>query len=307
MKKAFPVDIDKYPCRNTSLKNLRNEKWGEVPGLEEYYHVSNYGRIKSLSRDIYYSTGKIIHKKERIIMAGISPVRNYFTNDFTYQLQVSLKVNNKVYYFSVARLVYYCFNNNFFDLEDHSLFIIQKDGNGLNCYYKNLIALNATDKQKRIYKRERIITCFAWLDMKAVAKKDLQRRYKPVTQYNTKGKRIKTFKSIKEAGEITGIARSHISAVINGYWLTAGSYVWRQGKGEIKIDLGEYFKAGKKSYKEKRGKKVAQFAKEGKPVEKYLSISDDAKQTGIPFSNISRAVKGELPTAGKFIWKQQDE
>ncbi len=306
MKRIFPVDIDKYPCRNTSLKNIRNEKWAEVPGLEEYYHVSNYGRIKSLSREIYYSTGKIIQKKERIIMAGISPARNHFTNDFTYQLQVSLRVNKKVHYFSVARLVYYCFNN-FFDLEDYSLFIIQKDENGLNCYYKNLMAVNTTDKQKRIYKRKRSITCFAWLDMKAIAQKDLQRRYKPVTQYNTKGKRIKTFKSVKEADEITGIARSHISAVINGYWLTAGSYVWRPGKGEIKIDLEEYFRAGKKTYKEKRGKKIAQYTLQNKLVKKYPSISDAAKDTCIPFSNISRAVKGELPTAGKFIWKRQDK
>ncbi len=306
MKKKFLVGIDKYPCRNTSLKNLLNERWAEIPDLEEYYRVSNYGRIKSLSREIHYSTGKIIHKKERIIMAGISPAPNYFTNDFTYQLQACLTVNKKVYHFSIARLVYYCFKGQF-NLEDHSVFIIQKDGDGLNCYYKNLSAINATDKQKRIYNRKRIITCFAWLDMKAIAQKDLQRRYKPVTQYNIKGERIKTFRSIKEAGEITGIARSHISAVINGYWLTAGSYVWREGEGEKRIDLKEYFNAGKKSYKEKRGKKIAQYTLQNKLIEKYPSMSDAAKATGIPFSNISRAVKGELPTAGKFIWKQQDE
>src|SRR6266542_36331 len=305
MKRIFPVDINKYPCRNTSLKNIRNEKWAEVPGLEEYYHVSNYGRIKSLSREIYYSTGKIIQKKERIIMAGISPARNHFTNDFTYQLQVSLRVNKKVHYFSVARLVYYCFNN-FFDLEDYSLFIIQKDGNGLNCYYKNLQAINATDKQKRIYKRKRSITCFAWLDMKAIARKDLKRRYKAVTQYSTDGKRIKTFKGIKEAGEITGIARSNISAVINGYLLTAGNYAWRSGEGKKKINLDEYFKAGKRSYKEKRGKKVAQYTLQNKLMEKFTSISDAAKETGIPFSNISRAVNGKISTAGKFIWRQDE-
>ena len=116
-------------------------------------------------------------------MAGITPAFNYLVKDFTYQLLAGLNVNKKVHRFSIARLVYHCFVDAF-DLEDHSILIIQKDGDGLHCYYKNLAAVNATDKQKRVYERERNITSFAWLDMKAIAQKDLDRRYKAVTQYS---------------------------------------------------------------------------------------------------------------------------
>ena len=305
--KNIPHDIEKYPCRNNSLENLPAERWAEIPGLEDAFHISNHGRIKALAREIHYANGKVIHKKERILMAGISPANNYHVKDFTFQLHISLNFNKKIYRFSIARLVHYCFNDNTFDLNNHSLFILQKDGNGLNCNCNNLIAVSAEHKQKRIYDRKRNITCFSWLDMKAIAQKDLERRYQMVTQYDKKGEKIRTFKSIKEASEATGIYRSHISAVINAYYVTAGGYMWRKGKGKTKIDVSKCYKAGSDSYKEKRGKKIVQLTKEGKLIKKYLSISDAARETNIPYSNISRAVKGELYTAGKFKWELQNK
>lgn len=305
--KNIPNDIVNYPCRNNSLKNLPDEKWAEIPDLVDAFHISNHGRIKSLAREINYANGKVIHKKERILMAGISPANNYYVKDFTYQLNISLNFNKKIYNFSVARLVHYCFNDNAFDLNDHSLFILQKDGNGLNCYYNNLIAVSAEYKQKRIYDKKRNITSFSWLDMKAIVQKDLERRNQMVTQYDKKGKKIGTFKSIKEASENTGIYRSHISAVINNYWVTAGGYIWRKGKGKKKIDVSKCYQAGRDSYKEKMGKKIVQLTKEGKQIKKYLSISDAARETNIPYSNISRAVKGDLHTAGKFKWELQNK
>ena len=190
---------------------------------------------KITAREIHYANGKVIHKKERILMAGISPANNYYVNDFSYQLNISLNFNKKIYRFSIARLVHYCFNDNTFDLNNHSLFILQKDGNGLNCYYDNLIAVSAEHKQKRIYDRKRNITSFSWLDMKAIAQKDLKRRYQIVTQYERNGEKIRTFKSIKEASEATGIHTSQISAVINSYWVTAGGYMWRKGKGKKRL------------------------------------------------------------------------
>jgi len=305
--KSIPHDIDTYPCRNNSLKNLPTEKWAGIPGLEDAFHISDHGRVKSLAREIYYSNGKVIHKKERIIMSGISPANNYHVKDFTYQLKIALHFNKKIYRFSTARLVHYCFNDNTFNLNNHSLFILQKDGNGLNCYYNNLIAATAEYKQKRIYDQKRNITCFSWLDMKAIVQKGLKRRYKIITQYDKGGEKIRMFRSIKEASEITGICRSHISAVINAYWFTAGGYMWRKGQGKKKIDVSKCYQAGRDSYKEKRGKKIVQLTKEGKFIKKYLSISDAARETNIPYSNISRAVKGDLHTAGKFKWKLQNK
>jgi hypothetical protein len=41
-----------YAYRNLSTEDMHGEKWMPVEGLEEYYMVSNFGRIKSLERYI---------------------------------------------------------------------------------------------------------------------------------------------------------------------------------------------------------------------------------------------------------------
>lgn len=61
--------------------------------------------------------------------------------------------------------------------------------------------------------------------MKAIAKKGAKQREQPVTQYDREGKRIKVFKSIKEASEATGINSSGINAVLAGSYQAAGGFV----------------------------------------------------------------------------------
>lgn len=39
-----------YPYQNTSLKNIKGERWKDIPGFEGEYQLSNYGRLKSLDR-----------------------------------------------------------------------------------------------------------------------------------------------------------------------------------------------------------------------------------------------------------------
>lgn len=303
MRKVDYLNKPRAVYRNKSLENLKGGQWASIPGLEDRYDVSNYGRIKSLAREIPYTNGKVIYKKERIIMAGISPAPNHFAKDFTYQLGAQLTAKPKNLRYSVARLVYHSFVQPI-DLSDRSIYIIQKDGNGLNCYYKNLKAIQANEKQKRIYTNNRNISCFRRLDMKTIVQNDIERRQKPVSQYNKKGRRIKTFPSIKIASESTGVERSGISALLAGKHQTAGGYVWKRGKGDEKINLDGYFDAWKKTYKEKRGKKIVQYSLTGKKIKVFLSISDAASETGIPHSNISRAVNKHLKAAGGYKWKQ---
>lgn len=42
------------------------EVWKDVIGFEGIYKVSNYGRVKSLERDIDYGN-RICHRKERLL------------------------------------------------------------------------------------------------------------------------------------------------------------------------------------------------------------------------------------------------
>ena len=104
--------------------------------------------------------------------------------------------------------------------------------------------MDCTQKQERIYSRHRNITCFNLLDMKGLDKKGLRKRMKPVTQYNLKGEKIRVHKSIKAAFQKSGIATSHIQAVLAGGQLKAGNFIRRYGNGLAKIiPPSDYFTA----------------------------------------------------------------
>ena len=50
------------------MKQLNNiEIWKDIEGYEGYYQVSNFGNVKSLSRDIVKSNEVIQHRKERLL------------------------------------------------------------------------------------------------------------------------------------------------------------------------------------------------------------------------------------------------
>lgn len=48
-----PANVNNIPhCDNLSLENLPNEIWKPIKGCEETYLISNFGRVKSLLRNI---------------------------------------------------------------------------------------------------------------------------------------------------------------------------------------------------------------------------------------------------------------
>jgi len=302
LKKVPFLQNDRVPYRNRSLKNLKGEKWAPVPGFEESYQISNYGRIKSLAREIQYGNGRIIRKKERIKLAGVSPAPNYIAGDYSFQLGAHCNEKGKVYHFSVARLVYHCFVKYLPDNET-LIYIVQKDGNGLNCHYKNLLAVTPTEKEKRMYAQNRTTSPFRWLDMTESRIKATAANYEPVTQYDREGKRIGFYESIAAASKATGINASSISAMIRGISWTAGNFIWKRGKTKARISVDGHFNGWRATFKESRGKKVTQYSLEQKAISTYPSISDAAKETGISPIHISRVMRGKAKTAGGFIWR----
>lgn len=299
----LPANIEKFPCRNTSLSNIRNEQWKPISGFEESYHISCFGRVKSLPRKVEYANGKIINLKEKIILAGIMPTRNYFTQDYSYQLAISLHRDGKSSSFSVARLVYYHFVKEF-DWADYNLNVVAKNGLGLRIKPDNLLLMSGTQKQERIYRRHRNITCFNYLDMKALAKKGVSKRMRTVSQYDLKGKKIRTYKSIKEAFQKTGIAKSSINIALAGRQLKAGNFIWRYGNGTKNIILPpDYFTAWRKKLHEKRKKKITQYDLDGNKIKIYCSISDAAAEIGISFSNISSVLHNRIKSAKGYYFR----
>lgn len=211
---------------NTLLTYFRGEKWKDIPGFEDEYQLSNYGRVKSQDRWVdmgrcdCFRPGKIL--KLRLTSSAKK------NEKVTVDLQMKLSKDKKRYQFSVARYVYYLFVAAF-DLEDHTIIVTRKDGNKLNCYYKNLLLRSISEVAKEGFATQKRTSPF-------------QLQTKPVTQYSLEGKKIKLYGNTKEAAETTGIAPGYINGAAKTKRRTAGGYFWRYGKANPFIDVSIYKK-----------------------------------------------------------------
>ncbi|HWK03818.1 MAG TPA: NUMOD4 domain-containing protein [Puia sp.] len=139
--------MKKYPYQNTELENIKGERWKDIPGLEMYFKVSNYGRIKRLEYELEYSDGRVYIKPEKIIKPMLVKAPNRFMNDHVHFLRTSVTLYHQKYNFSLARLVYHCFKK---PIEPGSdlVVILAKDGNSLNITPSNLIMASISEKQQ---------------------------------------------------------------------------------------------------------------------------------------------------------------
>lgn len=90
------------------------EFWKDIENFEGKYQVSNKGRIKSLSRYVLRSNGKILPVKEHILKPKVT-ASGY--------LMVVLRLNNKSYYRNIHRLVAQAFINERLSRKPTNLFV----------------------------------------------------------------------------------------------------------------------------------------------------------------------------------------
>lgn len=297
--------MKKYPYQNTKLKNLKGERWKDIPGFEFYLMVSNYGRIKRLEYELEYSDGRRYIKPVRIIKPVLMKIPNGFMNDNVYFLRTFITLYKQRYNFSLARLVYHCFKRPI-ELHDESLVIIAKDGNGRNIKASNLVQASHSQKQQRIYdlNRKEPIVLDEETRKHVIAQAKLANS-KQVTQYNLQGKKIKTYPSIAIAAEKTGISHSHISNRARGIEFSAGGFIWRFGNDpEIDIKpMSDTIAERRKKNKEVFGKKVTQYKMNGRRVAIYPTINDASGSSGIKRSEISLVMQKKRFSAGGFFWQ----
>lgn len=126
-------------------------------------------------------------------------------------------------------------------------------------------------------------------------------RGKRVNQYSEQGKFIKTWDCISLAADTLGIERGNISSCCTDALRScAGGYVWRYYNGDTS-DI-EYYRGIKK------GKRVAQFSKDGEFIQEFSSLAEAARQTPKAHStNILKNIKGQYKTCAGYIWKYVEE
>lgn len=211
----LPHDLeDKYVkdvLYNHSLKNLPDEQWKPIEGFENY-EISNYGRVKSLSRLSHIISGVEYWIPERIRKLFFAKQYNNYLKIDVYNVYCGLSLEGRKYTRAVGRLVYYHFVEKF-DINDRSIVISYKDDNVFHKHSSNLEKISASNRRLKIFRQNRA---------RNVHVDYLQ----PIIQYTAEGEFISHFESMYAAEEKLGIACESILDVINKKILTSGTFRW---------------------------------------------------------------------------------
>ena len=175
------------------------EIWKDIDGFQNFYQISNFGRIKSFKKE---SKGKILKNTNKN--------GDYFS--------VVLKNKNKTLYAKIHRLVAEAFipNPNNLPCVNHI------DGNKQNNKVENLEWVT--------YKEN-----FEHSKNMGLWKYNYPYKKKKVIQYDLQGNFIQEFDSSETASKITGVCSRNILQVASKepfnkkghYRKQAGGYIWR--------------------------------------------------------------------------------
>lgn len=126
-----------------------------------------------------------------------------------------------------------------------------------------------------------------------------ERRWHGVEQYDRNGNWMRSFESILEATQVTGIGHPCIIRCCKGKSHTAGGYQWRYSTDKVA-------QLEKKSKWQKF--RIAQYDIEGQLVRIYESVKDAETALGLKHpSRITYACSGYRKSAHGYMWKYIDK
>lgn len=244
------------------------EMWKPIDGYDGVYCVSNLGRIKSVQRNIKYSSANQFGDGFDATRDFPEKILKTFITRGYEHVSLKKKANSKT--FQVHRLVatYFVPNPNNYPIINH------KDENKLNNRADNLewcthkYNANYGTRNKRI----------------ADKLKDNPYFYIPVLCYTLDNKFVRKFESAVEAGKKVGISPSGITTCCRlGYGRTsAGGFKWKYEKSNIDIESIDY---------KPQTKEVLQFDLDGNYIFSFKSKSEAAKAHKKNVRNFSKAVE----------------
>lgn len=259
-----------------SLKDLDGEAWGNIPSLNNRYAISNYGRLKSLSRTVHSSY------KNRTCVFKDKIVR--LTKDKLGYLHFRPYVDGKLLNTNVHRLVAEVFipNPNSYPVVNH------KDENPSNNVVENLEW--CTQKYNSNYG-----TCQE--RRSATLRRNIRHKLPTIKQYDLKGNLVGSFVGRKEIDEAGFNYRSVRNCCCHNVY-TAQGYVWRENDDAFSIP----------KHRENRGlpRKVNCYDLDMNLIKTYDSMSMAARAVGgktTAVNSILACCVGRYHTAYGYKWR----
>lgn len=178
---------------------MLNEIWKKIKNYENYYEISNYGRVRRIK---YENKGNCHQYK----------IPNYIKprKDKDGYLKYTLCLNNKSKQFFAHRLVANHFLNNSNNLPQ----VNHKDGNKENNHCSNLEWISIKNNNLHALKN-------GLRDMKN------NKLSMKVEQYDLNNNLLNVYKSANDAKRITGLSQGHISECCRGEIKQYKGYIWK--------------------------------------------------------------------------------
>ena len=117
-----------------------------------------------------------------------------------------------------------------------------------------------------------------------------------VSQYSLSGNYIKTYITIRDASDKTGIGYAAIYRCCIGLSNCSGMYQWEFGDNKDNI--------GRCIITHVLGHRVKQYTKNGDFVAEFKSYIDAERNTGVANASISACCNGKRKSAGGFKWER---
>lgn len=280
------------PVADTVTNRLPRERWKAVPGFEGLYELSDHGRLRSLSRWVYSENRPDAFRPGRIIQLKYSIYSKHTKTKSGLDIQMKLHKDGNRYMLSVARYVYYLYVSPF-NLNDHRLVVRRKDGDKLNCHYKNLRLDTLSDVIKEGFAAKTRRSIF-------------QDQAKPVHQYTLEGKFVKSYSSAVEAGKKLGIPSLYINDAARTKVRPAAKFYWRYGKPNKRIQVTAFKERLAHTLRVQK-RKVEQLTLKGKLLRTYESVMQAARSVNsLSGSNISFVCQGRLKSSKGYKWRYAD-